>query len=121
MLFADETVCLDHARIVELEKLLGAKTAEDVAIRAMEELSARLAHCETLFQLEKWKDLRKSARSMIAIGDQIGMTSLSLVSQHVVDTIDAQDTNAIAATFYRLLRIGDRSLSDYWDQQNLSG
>ncbi len=121
MLFADETVCLDHARIMELEQLLGAKTAEDVAIRAMEELSARLAHCETLFQLGKWKDLRKSARSMIAIGDQIGMTSLSLVSQHVVDTIDAQDTTAIAANFYRLLRIGDRSLSDYWDQQNLSG
>ena len=121
VLFTDESVCLDQARIIELERLLGAKTAESVAIRAMEELSSRLAHCERLFQLENWQDLRKCVRSLIAIGDQIGMTSLSQVSAHVVGAIDAGDITATAATFFRLMRIGDRSLSDYWDQYNLSG
>lgn len=121
VLFTEESVRLDQARIVELENLLGAKTAENVAIRAMEELSSRLAHCEHLFQLENWVDLRKCVRSLIAIGDQIGMTSLAQVSGHVVHAIDAKDVTAIAATFFRLMRIGDRSLSDYWDQYNLSG
>lgn len=120
VLFAEETVCLDQDRIQELEIMLGAKTAEDVAIRAMEELTTRLAQAERLFRAGNWTELRKCVRSLIAIGDQIGMTSLAMVSQHVVHTIDAQNSTAVAATFYRLLRIGDRSLSDYWDQHNLS-
>ncbi len=121
VLYVDEAIRLDFEQIRQLQDLLGNKTAEEVMARAMEELSARLSHSENLFRLEKWKDLRKCVRSMIAISDQIGMQSLAHVCKHVMAAIDAQDYAATAATFFRLLRIGDRSLSDYWDLQNLSG
>jgi hypothetical protein len=121
VLYMDEAVRLDHAQIRQLHDLLGHRGAENVTTRAMEELSARLSHAENLFLLSKSQDLRKCVRSLIAISDQIGMCSLAQVSAHVVTAIDSKDSCAIAATFFRLLRIGDRSLSDYWELQNLSG
>ncbi|WP_353534533.1 hypothetical protein [Cognatishimia sp. WU-CL00825] len=121
VLFVEEAVSLDHSQIRQLQILLGPHEAEEVTMRAMEELSARLSHAESLFLLGKWPDLRKCVRSLIAISDQIGMRSLAQVSQHVVTALDNDDHSGSAATFFRLLRIGDRSLSDYWELQNRSG
>ncbi|MGH1463804.1 MAG: hypothetical protein ACRBBQ_00440 [Cognatishimia sp.] len=120
-LCVDEAVRLDHRQIGQLRDLLGHQEAEEVTMRAMEELSARLAHAESLFLLAKRPDLRKCVRSLIAISDQIGMRSLAEASRHVVTALDNEDHNGAAATFFRLMRIGDRSLSDYWELQNLSG
>ncbi len=65
-------------------------------------------------------DMRKSARSLVAISEQIGMTLLAQVALDVTRCIDAGDRIALAATMARLLRIGERSLSEIWDLQDLS-
>lgn len=115
-----ENVRLDPDRLGNLYCQLGEAGAEDVVCRAIEELAVRLSHCERLWRQQSWDKLRKCARSLVAIADQIGMTVLARVADDVTCAVDAADTAAIGATLYRLLRVGERSLTAVWDLQDLS-
>lgn len=115
-----ETVRLDQDRLNALYAQLGESGAEDVVCRAIEELAVRLSHCERLLRQKEHGALRKSARSLIAISDQIGMCALARVAGDVTNAIDSGDDNAVAATLFRLIRIGERSLTAVWDLQDLS-
>ncbi|MDK3075623.1 hypothetical protein QO034_21380 [Sedimentitalea sp. JM2-8] len=114
-----ETVRLDQDRLNDLYLQLGAAGAEDVVCRAIEELAVRLSHCERLWRQKEHEDLRKSARSLIAISDQIGMCALARVAADVTRAVDAEDGPALAATLFRLIRVGERSLTAVWDLQDL--
>lgn len=116
----NETVRLDPGKLNELYGQLGEAGAEDVVCRAIEELAVRLSHCERLWRQADLPNLRKSARSMVAIADQIGMTAMASIARDVTDAIDTTDQPAIAATLFRLLRVGERSLTAVWEQQDLS-
>lgn len=120
LLTQSETVRLDAERLEELYLQLGEAGAEDVVCRALEELALRLSHTERCYREGRVQDMRKSARSLIAIAEQIGMPLLSSVARDVTRCIDAGDPVALAATLTRLLRIGERSLSDVWDMQDIS-
>lgn len=111
---------LDAARLEALVVELGATGAEDVMCRAMEELATRLARAERCWREENWMQMRKSARGLIAIADQLGMCLVAHVARDVVTSIDERDPTALAATLSRLLRIGERSLSEIWEMQDLS-
>ena len=115
-----ETVRLDQDRLDGLFLQLGAAGAETVVCRAIEELAVRISHCERLWRQKDPIGLRKSARSLIAISDQIGMTALAAVAWDVTHAVDTNDPVAMAATLHRLVRIGDRSLTAVWDLQDLS-
>jgi hypothetical protein len=115
-----EQVYLDQIRLGTLYTQLGESGAESVVCRAMEELAARMAQCETLWRTRNQVQLRKHARSLIAIADQIGMARLAQVAGDVTACIDTEDEIAIAATLSRLLRIGERSLSAIWSMEDLS-
>nr|WP_157021866.1 hypothetical protein [Zongyanglinia huanghaiensis] len=99
---------------------MGEVGAEDVICRAIEELAVRLSHCERLWRQNDMPNLRKSARSLIAIADQIGMSAMAGIARDVTCVIDDEDHAATAATLFRLLRVGERSLTAVWDQQDLS-
>jgi hypothetical protein len=111
---------VDQEKLTSLYLQLGEAAAEDVICRAMEELAVRLSHCEQLYRDGKSDALRKSARSLRAIADQIGMGHLAQVALDVTRTIDDGDRTAQAATLSRLLRIGEKSLTAIWDLQDLS-
>ncbi|GAW34361.1 hypothetical protein RA2_01409 [Roseovarius sp. A-2] len=113
-----ECVRLDADRLEALYLELGETNAEDVVCRALEELAARLGQAERFYRDGRLGEMRKSSRSLIAIADQIGMALLARVAGDVTGSIDAGDHNALAATFARLLRIGERSLCDIWEAQN---
>jgi len=115
-----ETVRLDQDQLGGLFCQLGEAGAEDVVCRAIEELAVRLSHCERLWRRKDRDGLRKSARSLIAIAKQIGMMELAGVAADVTNAIDMDDSVAEAATLFRLIRIGERSLSAVWDLQDLS-
>ncbi|NIZ60312.1 hypothetical protein DL239_04920 [Sedimentitalea sp. CY04] len=104
----------------ELYAQLGEAGAEDVVCRAIEELAVRLSHCERLWRQADLPNLRKSARSLVAIADQIGMSAMAGIARDVTQAIDTEDQPAIAATLFRLLRVGERSLTAVWEQQDLS-
>jgi len=121
VLFPDEAVFFDETKIKELEGLLGTKNSGNIKTKAMEEIACRLSQSEMRMAHLKWPELRKLCASIGKISDQIGMTSLVKVSALVIDSIDNNDAPAVAATHFRLLRIGDRSLTEFWDQQDMSG
>jgi len=99
---------------------LGEAGAEDVVCRAIEELAVRLSHCERLWRRDDIDGLRKCARSLIAIAEQVGMNTLARVADDVTIAIDTCDQVATSATLTRLIRIGARSLTAVWDLQDLS-
>lgn len=110
-----ETVRLDPDRLRTLYHQLGEVAADDVVGRAVEELAVRLAHCEKLWRAERHEDLRKCVRSIAAISDQIGMTTLARVAGDVNRTAGRDDFPALGATLCRLIRTGERSLMAVWD------
>ncbi len=115
-----ENVHLDPDKLSDLYKELGARGAEDVVCRAIEELAVRLTHCERLWRHDDMVNLRKSARSLIAISEQVGMVAMSNIASDVTSAIDSEDGAAVAATLFRLIRVGERSLTAIWDQHDLS-
>ncbi|WP_187429332.1 hypothetical protein ROLI_039740 [Roseobacter fucihabitans] len=115
-----ETVHVDQDRLAALYAELGEAGAEDVVCRAMEELALRLSHCSRLYTADNGAELRKCARSLIAIADQIGMHVLARVAADVITAIDAEDEPALAATLARLIRIGEQSLTAIWDLQDIT-
>lgn len=115
-----EQIQLDQVRLGTLYAQLGEAGAGDVISRAMEELAVRLAQCDTLWRARNLAQLRKHARSLIAISDQIGMHRLAQVSSDVTVCLDRKDEVAVAATLSRMLRIGERSLSAIWAMEDLS-
>lgn len=115
-----EQVNVDQERLGALYSQLGEASAEDVVCRALEELALRMSHCDRLYREQSWPELRKNTRSLIAIADQIGMQKLSQVAGDVMQCVDASDTNGLAATLSRLLRIGERSLTAIWDMQDIN-
>ncbi len=120
LLRQNEVVRLNPDRLEELYQQLGEAGAEDVVCRALEELAARLSHTERCFREMRHQDMRKSARSLVAISEQIGMSLLAQVALDVTFCIDAGDKIALSSTMARLLRIGERSLTEIWDLQDLS-
>jgi hypothetical protein len=60
------------------------------------------------------------ARSLIAIAEQIGMSDLARVAGDVTATCDSEDGVAQAATLFRMIRMGDRSLTAVWNLRDLS-
>jgi predicted deacylase len=91
-----------------------------VLCRTVEELAVRLSNCERHWRQRDWEALRKCAKSLVAIADQIGMTALARVAGDVTGAVDAGDAVAAGATLGRLIRVGERSLTAIWDQQDLS-
>ena len=116
----NEGVQVNPDRLEELYRQLGESGAEDVVCRALEELAARLSHTERCFRELRYNDMRKSARSLVAIAEQIGMSLLAQVALDVTKCIDAGDRTAVSATMARLLRIGESSLTKIWELQDLS-
>lgn len=115
-----ESVRLDRDRLRGLYRQMGDSGAEDVLCRAIEELAVRLSSCERLWREGRGKELRKAARSLSAIAEQIGMTEIVRVASDTVGAIDGGDGVATAATLFRLIRVGERSLTAVWDLQDLS-
>lgn len=116
----NETIHVDQDRLAALYAELGEVGAEDVVCRAMEELALRLSHCNRLYLASNNAELRKCARSLIAIADQIGMHVLARVAGNVISAIDSKDDPAIAATLARLIRVGEQSLTAIWDLQDIT-
>lgn len=116
----DESVRLERGRLAALYASLGEVHAEEIICRAMEELAMRLALMERAYASGETKALARGARGLVAIADQVGMTSLARVAGDVAVCAERGDTPAIAATLSRLLRISDRSLTAVWDPADLS-
>ncbi len=111
---------MDADRLGHLYAQLGERGAEDVVCRAIEELAARLGYADQQYRNGDQVGLRKNARSLVAISDQVGMHLLARVARDVTACIDTGDAVALGAVLARLVRVGERSLFAVWDLQDLS-
>jgi hypothetical protein len=116
----NEPVRLDPDRLGTLYFKLGESGADNVICRAMEELAVRLNDMPKMKREGDLPRLAKTARSLVGIADQIGMSSLARVAGDVAHCANNNDHAALGATLARLQRIGDRSLSAIWDMQDMS-
>ncbi len=116
----EEPARLNPDRLDQLFVQLGERGAQNVICRAMEELALRLSSLEDAYRAGAHEAVRKGAKSLIGIADQIGMESLARVAGDVRRCGDRKDHVALASTLSRLVRIGDRSLTAVWDLQDLS-
>ncbi len=115
-----ESVRLDPDRLKGLYRQLGDANAMDLLCRSIEELAVRLSNCERYWRQRDWDELRRCAKSLVAMSDRVGMTVLARVAQDVSHSVDAGDIVATGATLGRLIRVGERSLTVIWDQHDLS-
>lgn len=115
-----ERVRLDAERLEMLYTKLGEDGADNVLCRAMEEMAIRMKQSEKLYGAGSLRELRKTVHSMIAIADQVGLQTLVRVSGDVVNCIDTGDWVALGATFSRLVRSSDQSLTAIWDLQDVT-
>jgi hypothetical protein len=120
-LVQSEKARLDPGRLDGLYGQLDQRLADRVVCRTVDEVAARLDQCEALWRQELWGELRKCARSLIAISDQLGLMSIANVARDVTRAIDSCDLAAVGATLCRLLRIGEQSLLAMRVRPELSG
>ncbi|KZX97773.1 MULTISPECIES: hypothetical protein [unclassified Sulfitobacter] len=115
-----EVVAVDADRLGALCAELGEAGAEDVVCRALEEMATRLSRCAEAYASDRVRELRKQARALAAIADQVGMELLKRVALDVVHCVEIADRTALGATVGRLLRIGDTSLTAIWDTEGIT-
>lgn len=117
----EENVRLDAGRLSRLVVELGAAGAEHVVARAMEEMAGRLCEIEKTYRMGDLQAVCRNARSVKRHAGEIGMTTLARVAGDVHLCASRGDMVAFAATWERLERIADRSLTAIWDMQGVSG
>ncbi|MFP4569355.1 hypothetical protein [Rhodosalinus sp.] len=110
VLSREEPALMDHARVSRLFAELGPEAAGAVVTRALEELAVRLARLGRLRRQGDMAYLRKTARGLAAIADELGMAALARVALDVTACVDTGDDVALAAVLSRLERLGERSL-----------
>lgn len=115
-----ERAMVEPEQLKLLYAQLGEAGAEDIVCRAMEELALRLSHTERLYREGDFVAVRKNARSLVSIADQIGMQGAAKVASDVCACIDVMDHAGLGATLARLVRIGEQSLTAIWDLQEFS-
>ena len=116
----EERVSLDRDQLEVLLNQLGPVGADQLVSHAMEELAVLLARVEKHHNKGRLDDVREGVKGLIAIAQQIGMTSLARVGRDVLVLIQSQDSAAYCATFDRLVRLGEGSLVAVWDMQDMS-
>ncbi len=116
----EEGVRLDSERIAALYAELGDTGAEHVICRAVEEMAVRLTEMEGQRRGTDLAPFCRNARCLGRLAGQVGMTGLARVANDVAASAVAGEPAAASATWARLLRIGDRSLTAVWDVRDLS-
>lgn len=112
-----ERAVLEPELLLDLNAKLGARVADNLVCRSMEDLALRLAEAERAFRSGDDIALRKTCRMIAAMSDQLGLRTLMRVACDVLHCLETHDMVAMAATLARLIRTGESSMSAVWDHQ----
>jgi len=110
-LMISEPVSIHTEPIQLLQSNLGQQASQDIIERAIVEVAGRIGVIEQSQHLGDFEKLRKTARGLSAISEQLGLRVLAKVAQDAVICAGRQDQNALAAVIQRLIRVGDGSLA----------
>ncbi len=111
-----EKVQIDSRRLAEIVDELGETAAHDVLTLALEQLARGLQDLRAAAAQGDAAALAMRAEMLARLAWQLGMTSLAGVAVDVAVCAERRDNIGLAATLGRLLRIGNRSLTEIWDE-----
>ena len=121
VLAVQEPVRVDARRLSEIVDELGETAAHDVICVALEQLAQGLADARQAAMTDDMGALAARAEMLSRLAWQVGLTSLAGVAVDVAACAERRDGIGLAATLARLMRIGNRSLTEIWDErQDLS-
>ncbi|NOX40434.1 MAG: hypothetical protein GXP05_07940 [Alphaproteobacteria bacterium] len=106
-----EDVCIQPEALTILQSSLDDDGSHDVIERAVIEVAERMGMVEQALMLGDLDKLRKSARGLGAIGEQLGFLLLARVAEDVIICAERNDVSALHSVTERLIRIGDASLA----------
>jgi len=115
-----ETVRLDKDRLAQVIARLGPRGADEVISRTMEELAVQLAKVHKGVERGHLAEICAAASKIAEFSAHIGMPSLSQAASNVANVARTNGGSALAATAARLERVGEASLMQVWDLQDLS-
>lgn len=114
----DEAVRIDGRRVNEIVAELGSVAAENVIGMALEQLAKALERVREAAGRNETGQVAYHADRLSRLAWQLGLTSLAGVAVDVCSCIDNGDVTGTEATLARLLRVGTRSLTDIWNEQD---
>lgn len=116
LLTMTDKVHIDSRRLGEIVDELGETAAHDVLTLALEQLARGLQDLRAAAARGDGAELAMRAEMLARLAWQLGMTSLAGVAVDVAVCAERRDEIGLAATLGRLMRIGNRSLTQIWDE-----
>lgn len=110
-----EPVRVDARRLGEIVGELGETAAQTIICAALEQLAAGLAAAREAALAGDMAGLAERAELLSRLAWQVGLPALASVAIDVVTCAERGDSTALAATLARMMRIGNRSLTEIWD------
>jgi hypothetical protein len=115
-----ERVRQDGEAIAAIYRNLGTSAAEQMVTRALGELALAMAGIAAQVRAQELADLSRQLKKLQRMAENLGMVSLSAVSQDARLCLDRCDSTAFTAVWARLLRVAERSLATDKDFADLS-
>ena len=116
-----ERVRQDGEAIAAIYRNLGTAAAEQMVTRALGELALAMAGLAAQVRAQELADLSRQLKKLQRMAENVGMLSLSTVSQDARICLDRCDSTAFTAVWARLLRVAERSLATDKDFVDILG
>ena len=115
VLAVQEPVRIDARRLAEIVDELGEAAAQAIICAALEQMATGLAATRDAALAGDTAELSERAEQLSRLAWQVGLPSLAGVAVDVMDCAERRDAIGLAATLARMMRIGNRSLTEIWD------
>lgn len=115
-----ERILIDSRRLEALFCRLGHRRAEAYVTERVEEMTNILAEIEVRFRNGLNDAIAGQAQQVSKMAGDIGLTSLARAARDLGNAAQRDDAIALGAIWARLVRIGDRSLAQVWEEPGLS-
>ena len=115
VLAVQEPVRIDARRLAEIVDELGEAADQAIICAALEQMATALAATRDAALAGDTAELSERAEQLSRLAWQVGLPSLAGVAVDVMDCAERRDATGLAATLARMMRIGNRSLTEIWD------
>ena len=115
----NEVLQFDPDRIGALECEIGPEATEDMIFEATEALVRHLETARKAYEADAHIEVIRVAREIAQVSENVGMITIARVARDVIYCCEKGDVAAFHATYARLFRVGEGSVTgafDYSDQ-----
>lgn len=116
LLSMNDAIRIDVQRLEQIVRELGEDCAAQVIGAALEELARSLRRTVLAAQEDDLGKVVACADQLSRLAWQVGLVTLAGVAIDVGACAEGRDATALASTVARLERIGNRSLTQVWEQ-----